>query len=96
MAATAKVTFTLDAVTVSQLKRTAARVGKPQSQIVREAVRDYAERVGRLSELERLRALQVLDAIAARRSTRPAAQVDAELSSILKSRRGGGRRHITS
>lgn len=96
MASTAiKVTFTLDDVTVARLKRTAARLGRPQSQVVRDAVRDYADRVGRLSEQERLRALEVLDAIRARPSSRPAAGVDVELRAIRKGRRTGGRRHPT-
>ena len=42
-----KVTFTLDDRTVSRLRQTAARANKPQSQVVREAVNDYADRVGR-------------------------------------------------
>src|SRR5438128_561083 len=88
-----KVTFTLDDRTVARLRQTAARVNKPQSQVVREAVHDYADRVGRLSERERLQMLAALDAIAARRPTRAAADVDRELRDIRAARRTGGRRH---
>lgn len=88
-----KVTFTLDDETVSRLRRSAARLGKAQSQIVREAVRDYADRVGRLSESERLRLLRVFDEVVAAIAPRPARSVEAELRAIRRARRAGGRRH---
>ncbi|PYQ75994.1 MAG: hypothetical protein DMG04_05220 [Acidobacteria bacterium] len=88
-----KVTFTLDDQTVATLRRTAARLGKAQSQVVREAVRDYADRVGRLSERERVRMLAALDAIVRRRPTRTSGEVDRELREIRAARRSGGRRH---
>ena len=88
-----KVTFTLDDETVTRLRQAAARVKKPQSQVVREAVRDYADRAGRLSERERVQMLAALDAIAKRRPTRAPADVDRELREIRASRRTGGRRH---
>ena len=88
-----KVTFTLDDQTVARLRQAAERLNKPQSQVVREAVRDYAERVGRLSEHERLRMLAALDAIVKRRPTRSATAVDRELRDIRLARRAGGRRH---
>ena len=88
-----KVTFTLDDRTVATLRQTAARLDKPNSQIVREAIRDYAERVGRLSEHERIHLLSVLDAVAKRKATRSPADVDRELQGIRTARRGGGRRH---
>jgi hypothetical protein len=88
-----KVTFTFDDQTVSRLRRAAARLNKPQSQVVREAIADYADRVGRLSERERLRMLAALDSIAQRRPTRPAVEVDEELRAIRMARRRGGRRH---
>jgi Ribbon-helix-helix protein, copG family len=89
-----KVTFTLDDETVATLRRTAARLDKPQSQVVREAVRDYADRVGRLSERERVRMLAALDAIVRRRPTRTPGEVDRELREIRAARRSGGRRHL--
>jgi predicted transcriptional regulator len=88
-----KMTFTLDDRTVSRLRQAAARANKPQSQVVREAVNDYADRVGRLSESERIRALATLDAILKRKPIRTAADVDGELRSIRSARRSGGRRH---
>jgi predicted transcriptional regulator len=88
-----KLTFTLDDRTVSRLRQAAARDNKPQSQVIREAVNDYADRVGRLSEAERVRTLATLDAIVKKKPTRSAADVDRELQSIRTARRGGGRRH---
>jgi len=88
-----KVTFTLDDRTVARLRQTAARTNRPQSQVVRDAVNDYADRVGRLSEAERIRMLTALDAMIERKPTRSSADVDHELRAIRTARRGGGRRH---
>ena len=41
MAAMVQVTFTLDDQTVERLRRTASRLAKPQSYVVREAVREH-------------------------------------------------------
>lgn len=87
-----KVTFTLDERTVATLRQAGARLGKPNSQIVRDAIRDYAERIGRLSETERIRLLSAVDAIARRKPTRAATDVDRELREIRAARRRGGRR----
>jgi predicted transcriptional regulator len=88
-----KVTFTLDDRTVARLRQTAARTNQPQSQVVRDAVNDYADRIGRLSEAERVRMLTALDAMIERKPTRSSADVDQELRAIRTARRGGGRRH---
>jgi predicted DNA-binding protein len=85
--ATSKVTFTLDTGTVRNLEDAAERLKKPKSQVVREAVNEYHERLGKLSTLERLRMLRVLDRIAARPSTRSQTEVDAELKEIRRERR---------
>ena len=87
-----KVTFTLDDATVAQLRRAAERLGKPQSQVVREAVADYALRIGRLSERERLRLLADFDVLMPRIPQRPAGDVDRELAAVRIARRQGGRR----
>ena len=44
--ATTKVTFTLDAETVSRLSVTAERLALPKSAVVREAIRDFSDRGG--------------------------------------------------
>jgi predicted DNA-binding protein len=90
--ATAKVTFTLDRATVSRLRQAAERLGRPKSQVVREAIHDYYERMGKLSEQERLRMLRVLDEMMARPPSRTQAEADKELRAIRRSRRAGSRR----
>jgi predicted transcriptional regulator len=87
-----KVTFTLEERTVERLRRTAARLGKPQSQIVREAIGEYAARADKLSEEERRRMLAALDRAMSRPPSRPAEAVDRELRRIRAGRRRFGRR----
>jgi hypothetical protein len=87
-----KVTFTLDEATVEQLRRTAARVRKPQSQVVREAIGEYAARSDRLSEEERRRMLAVLDRVMGEPPSRPPAETEVELREIRAARRRWGRR----
>ena len=89
----ARVTFSLDDATVAQIRRTAARLRKPQSHVVREAVADYAARADRLSDAERRHALGVLERLREAKATRPAADVERELRAIGAARRTGGRRH---
>ena len=89
----ARVTFSLDDATVAAIRKTAERLRKPQSQVVREAVADYAARSDRLSESERVRLLGVLDRLHDHRPARSASEVDAELAELRRARRGGGRRH---
>ena len=85
-----KVTFTLDDETVTRLRRSAERLARPQSAVVRDAIADYADRIGRLSERERVHLLRVLDAFTATPATRSAAGVEAELADLRASRRAAG------
>jgi hypothetical protein len=87
-----KVTFTLDAETVERLRALSSRMAKPQSHVVREAVKDYDARAARLSEEERARMLAIVDRMTHEPPTRTAAEVDAELGAIRGSRRRWGRR----
>jgi predicted transcriptional regulator len=89
----ARVTFSLDDATVAQIRQTAARLRRPQSHVVRDAVADYATRTDRLSERERHHLMGVLDRLRDAKPTRPATQVDAELRSLRAARRAGGGRH---
>jgi predicted transcriptional regulator len=91
--ATTKVTFTFDQATIQRLEDAAARLDKPKSEIVREAIHDYHQRIGRLSESEKQRMLRILDEIAKRPPTRPQQEVEAELKEIRRARRHGGRGH---
>ena len=87
-----KVTFTLDGDTIARLRRAASQLGKPQSAIVREAIHDYADRLGRLSAEERRRLLAVVDRVIARPVIRNQNDVDKEIALIRSARRAGGRR----
>jgi metal-responsive CopG/Arc/MetJ family transcriptional regulator len=88
-----RVTFSLDDATVAEIRRTAARLRQPQSQVVRDAVAEYAARADRLSERERARLLAVLSRVQESAPTRSAGDVDAEIRAIRRARRRGGRRH---
>jgi predicted transcriptional regulator len=92
MASMVKVTFTLDGETIERLRRMASRMAKPQSHVVREAVKDYEARSAKLSEEERARMLAIVDRLIQEPPTRTAAEVDAELGAIRASRRRWGRR----
>jgi len=87
-----KMTFTFDEQTVETLRRAAARLKKPQSVIVREAIQDYANRADRLSDDERKRMLKVVDRMMARPAGRTDAEVDAEIAEVRAARKSGGRR----
>ncbi len=87
-----KVTFTLDESTVARLNRTAERLAKPKSEVVREAIAEYDAKSDRLSEAERERMLRVLDEILASPSDRSQAGADREIAEIRRARRSGGRR----
>lgn len=87
-----KVTFTFDDDTVSSLERTAARLSRSKSQIVREAIRAYGETVYRLSDEEREEMLQLFDDLTEKIPDRPRAEVEKELDEARRERRSGGRR----
>lgn len=89
-----KVTFTVDDLTVHRLDDAAERTKKPKSEIVREAIAEYHQRIGKLSEAERLRLLKVLAGIRERPVRRKrAGDVDREIAEVRAARRRGGRRH---
>ena len=81
-----KVTYSLDDATVRRIRRTAERMGKPQSHVVREAVAEYATRTDRLSEAERLHMLGVLDRWRNEQTPRSRESIESELREIRASR----------
>jgi hypothetical protein len=89
--ATVKMTFSLDEATAERLDKAAAALRKPKSEVVREAILDYAERVDRLTEAERRRLLGVCDDLVRVIPDRPAGDVDRELAELRRARRAGGR-----
>ena len=91
-----KLTFTFDQETVDRLRQAASRLGRPQSYVVREAVREYAERIGTLSEQERRTLLKVFDTVIPAIPPRPLSQVRAEIAAVRTARRQGGRTRRTA
>ena len=87
-----KATFSLNDETMEQIRRTAARLGKAQSHVVREAVAEYAARTDRLSERERLHLLGVLEKLGEAPVSRTARAVDHQIKAVRTARRHGGRR----
>ena len=90
-----KVTLTLDQATVTRLEQAASSLALPKSQVVREAIAEFSERIGRLSERERLNLLRTFDEVVPRIPGRDVRQVDQELKAIRLARRSGGRRSLT-
>jgi hypothetical protein len=88
-----KVTFTLDDAAISCLQDAAVQLSKPKSEIVREAIHEYYDRMGRLSERERLAMLNAFDTLVPAIPPRSQQETDAEIAAIRASRRAGGRRH---
>jgi len=87
-----KMTFTLDDLTVERLRRTAARLAKPQSYVVREAVREYEARSTKLSDEERARMVAIIDRMVQESPTRAPSKVDDELQGIRAARRRSAHR----
>ena len=87
----AKLTFSLDAETVATLRKMAARLRKPQSLIVREAVAKYAAAEDELSDEERERILKVVDYIKTLPASGSQADAEREKREIRRSRRAGWR-----
>jgi|PlaIllAssembly_1097288.scaffolds.fasta_scaffold1410480_2 hypothetical protein len=90
--ATVKATFTLDEDTIARLRATSERLAIPKSEVVREAIRDFSDRAGRLSERERRRLLEAFDRLVPGIPSRPLRDVERELAELRRARRAGGRR----
>src|SRR5688572_10552420 len=87
-----KMTFSLDDATVDILRRVANRLQKPQSHVLREAIRCYEPHAGQLSVEERKQRVAVFDRVVAGIPGRSAAAVDRELEELRESRRHGWQR----
>ncbi len=86
-----KATFTLDDATIRRLQSAAERLDLPKSQIIRDAVADFHERIGRLSETERQRQLRVIRELVPSIPSRPLREVEKEIAEVRAARRTGGR-----
>ena len=82
-----KLTFSLDDATVATLRRTADRLRKPQSVVVREAIAHYAEREDRLSPEEQARLLAAIDRFSKLPASGSEADAEREKREIRRSRR---------
>ena len=91
--ATTKVTFTLDEETLVRLRTVAERLVIPRSAVVREAIREFGGRVGRLGEAERRQKLDAFDRLVPMIPKRSRAEVERELDALRRARRAGGRGH---
>jgi hypothetical protein len=92
--ASLKVTFTLDSKTIERLEGAADKLSIPKSEVVREAIAEFYERLGRLSERERLALLRTFDDVVPRIAPRSRKDVDRELIAIRQARKTGGRRML--
>lgn len=86
-----KSTFTLDKTTVSRLERTADRLGRSKSEVVREAIAEYDARTEKLTPEERTKLLADFDRLVPRIPKRPKAEIEEELAEIRRARRRGRR-----
>ena len=84
-------TFTLDTETVQRLNSAAERQMVPKSEIVRDAIAEFYERLGRLSDRERMGMLRTFDEVVPRIDRRSAEETDLELTEVREARRAGGR-----
>lgn len=89
--AAVKMTFSLDEATAARLNQTAERLRLAKSEVVREAIQEYAARAGRLSAKERARLLRAFDSFVPEIPERPVEEVNEELAEIQRARQGGGR-----
>jgi predicted DNA-binding protein len=90
--ANVKVTFTLDSETVNRLDKAAERLSLPKSRVIREAVQEYFERIGQLSEREAMEMLRAFDKLLPRIPLRARRDAEEEPHAIRQTRRLGGRR----
>lgn len=91
-----KATFTFDAVTTRHLADAAVRLGKPKSEIVRDAINEYHSRLDRLTDEERDRMLAAFDRLHPAIAPRPRAEIDRELREIRSARKRWGKRGGTT
>ncbi|MGH9581710.1 MAG: hypothetical protein ACRD4O_02100 [Bryobacteraceae bacterium] len=90
--ASTKVTFTLDLLSVQRLQDAADFLAMPKSEVVREAIMEFHDRLGKLSDRERSAMLRTFDEMVDRIPRRSAAAVDRELAEVRRARKAGGRR----
>jgi len=93
--ATTKVTFTLDRLSIQRLQDAADQLAVAKSEIVREAIMEFYDRLGRLSDRERSAMLRTFDEMVPAIGRRSAGAVDRELKELRRARKTGGRRTLS-
>jgi len=86
-----RVTFTFDEVTFARLTEAARWLSKSKSAVVREAIHDFHERIGKLSDRERIRMLKVFDDLVPKIPARSKSAVERELRELREARRSSRR-----
>ena len=86
-----KITITLDEPTAARLQDAAERLGKPESEVVRNAIQDFHERIGQLSERERRRMLRAFDDLVPKIPARSSKEAEKEIEELRLARRTSGR-----
>jgi len=89
-----RATFTFDQATISRLEDAADHFELPKGEVVRQAILEFHDRIGKLSERERLHLLRTFDEVIPRIPSRDASDVARELRSIRRARRAGGRKSV--
>lgn len=90
--ATVKVTFTLDKTSLERLQDAADRLAIAKSEVVREAIMEFHDRLGKLSQRERSAMLRTFDEVVPRIPVGGVAAADREIREVRQARRRGGRR----
>ena len=90
--ATTKVTFTLDRISIQRLQDAADRLDVAKSEVVREAIMEFYDRLGRLSDRERSAMLRTFDDVVTRIPARSEVAVKREIAEVGRARKAGGRR----
>ena len=92
---TTKVTFTLDDLSLQRLQDAAGQLAVSKSEIVREAIMEFYERLGQLSNRQRSAMLRAFDELVPAIPARSAEDVDRELAEVREARKADGRRTPT-
>ncbi len=84
-----KMTFAIDDGTATRLAQAAERLHIPKSQVVRRAILDFGDRIGKVSEQERRERLRLFDQKIELVARREASEVEAELEQVRRARAHG-------
>ena len=72
-------------------KSAAGRLTKPNAQVVRDAIANFHDSIGRLNERERQRQLRVIRELVPSIPSRPLSEVEKEIADVRSARHSSGR-----